>query len=1724
MTASAFLCGLQATTMAQESASAVTLPFSCDFENGTEGWTFLQSTASPNHWYRGNSVDGNDTYCLYISNDEGASNSYDGSPTAVSHAYFTVDIETAGEYLLDFRYVCEGEGQYDYLRVALLDEAPVTDEQITSGTQYSGDDHWTEMSLAFSVESPGTKYVVFSWRNDGSGAYGGAAIDDVAFRINDCPAPTDFAAEAIAYDQVRLSWEPYPGFESSVQEYRIQYRQGVSAAWMDAGTVAGDQTSFVVEGLSENTLYYFRIMSWRSEESHSNWTDGNCSARTPYSCPAPANVTGSENTADGTYELQWETDAARSLLYYRLAGEEEWTGVEVTGTTYAIPVQKGNVYQARLRSLCGEGDTSVQYSETYEFQTACDMVSVPYVERFEEDSWSGSYLTCWTILNVNGDEGVFGFGEGAGMSGSGCARYRYSLSNAADDYLISPRIDLTGVANATASFYVRAHSASYPEKYSVLLSTTTPEAESFTTVLSEETELASTEYEMKAFDLSAYQGEQVYIAIRVTSAANRYYLYVDDFMVTTCPVPYDIALSEEAGALSESSAKVAFASSSNDNTFEYRIAGTDEWTVLENQISPVSLTDLIANTTYEVRIKSVCGEDESPYSAVFSFSTPCAPVAFPFSSDFSAYGEGSIPDCWTIIYERGSTLWELEETSTGMSLVYEGANQQVCEISTPVINLSGAIRDRLELELSYTGPYTTGGTSPMAYLFFSTDNGITWDSIEGYPMVETILTTINIPLGSLVGDAPTVRFMLRGVGNSSYYSGFRIYEFNVQHSPICFPPVNVVVEDIEAHRAVISWTEPENGDPQYYRLAYYPEEESGSPVEVQTTGRETQYELTSLEQHTTYTVALSTMCSTEGSEDTAFVFQTPYSCPAPTGLHSTLVETTRLGIAWEGSGGPFEVDYRATSSAEWIPAGTVEENQTVIEGLEPATMYDIRVRVICAEDDSSLYATLSVATPCEAEAVPYEETFESANPETDLPLCWTYQWLSNVSSQQHWTLHDGEAQSGESALRFNAYNLGSGSSSLAISPALLFEEGSVYTLDFWVFRDPRCTSSTNYQLEGVKVFVGPTYDTADALLVDYIHGNRNLPPAIPESASDDSWFHYSYTLTDIAGSNFVLLYGISEYGYDIYIDNLRISPVYETEIALAELAGLPRAVPAEFPVQVSVLNNGISDFAGNVEIAYSVDGGERVTETLAFPEDAPLYPGTPYDYVFSAKAEVTEAGSHTVEIALAKEDDPVQDNNTLETTLTAYDPVSLPYENLFDGSAPQGSYAVSVDGNADGERWNVLGGYEALQIYAEGDGDAMDDDWYTPGIAMPACVLDYSFAYGALDAGKVGKMEVSLVKDFGDTSALFRLVLDSIVDEAEEIHGSVFVREAGNYMFRFHAFSDAGQSGLSVSNLQVGGNLMMFREIHAEICSGDTYPFGGRDLSQSGIYYDTVEVADAGMPDTLLVLDLQVNPSYEFELEETICAGDTLRIGGEAYTESGQYTISLETATGCDSIYHINLRVQEPYFFELDTAICEGTSIEFGGVTYTEAGEYTETYESVDGCDSTYHLVLAINPLPEPPVVELLEPDSQEIPPFLEAATPEDSVRWYLDEEWIAEALGKQYTPVENGTYYATAVNGCGESEPSNEVVVTHIVGVEGLADADAPKVYPNPVTDNLYVRAQQDILLVRMYAQSGKMVMEAEGSSLPEMSLPVDYLSAGTYILKVRTTAGWFTYKVVKQ
>ena len=1595
--------------------TGVSLPYSCDFETGAADWQFAQAEDYPNHWYRGQGAVGNDTYCLYVSSDGGVSNSYENS-TGWVHAYLPVNFETAGEYDVSFRYSSEGEGNYDYMRVALLDEAPVAGAEVSSSYQYSKQLEWTQTTLTFTVSNPGIQYLTFTWHNDMSTSNHAAAIDDVQIKA--------------------------------------------------------------------------------------------------VSCSAPVNVVVSAN--DNDYVVSWETPAPTSLLEYRIATEENWNAIIASGTSQTLPeLESGTPYVVRVRAICGEGDSS-RYSAENTFMSSCGLISLPYLESFEASSWNNGFLTCWTIIDGNGDGKTFVMNASSGVNESACAEYSYASNNKANEWLISPQIDLTGKSTAGMSFQIKAYSSSSPEKYMVLASTSGFDTSSFTHILQDEEEITETEYVLKSFDLSEFAGEKIYIAIKATSEKNQYYLYIDEFEVTTCPRPSEIAIAHEDNALTSSSAKIAFTSSANDNTVEYRAEGSDAWTVLTNQTSPVELPDLSPNTSYEVRIKAICGQgDESAYSSIMTFSTPCLPSEFPYIENFSSYEDGDLPDCWTIEEQIGNTPWFIESNYSGSSLNYQGYNQNRCNISSPIIDITDCDRDRLELELTYSGPYAYPAITDMATLFISTDNGITYDSIEGYPMVESSKTTIHIPLKDLVGDANSVRFLIKGKGYSDAYSGFSIYAFNVQHSPICFPPTHIVVEEVEHDRSLISWTAPEQGDPQYYEASWYKEGESESAVSDQTDGLANQMELPDLEQNTTYVVELSTMCSTEASLDTVFTFLTPYSCPAPTNLSIDSVSTHSIGIHWDGNGGPFQIEYKEASASEWINYAIVDENEALIEGLTDATLYDIRVRIICAENDTSLYATVSGNTPCLPQSIPYAENFE--NGIDGMPACWSWQWTAEPGYSTPWEINNTERKEGSSSLRFYSGYLDEEYQAMAISPALEFDGSMVYTLDFWIFRDLRCTEY-GYQKESIKIFVGPNYDTTSAQLICHIHNNTDLPPVEAE-ASEDEWYHYSYTISGVDGDNFLLFYGIPEYRYNMYIDDLKITPIYETELALQEVAtAYPFAAPLEKSVSVTLVNEGISDFIGDVNLSYAWDDNEAVKEVLTFTSEAPLYPNEPYVYTFSQKSLIEATGEHSLTVSIDNTEDPIQTNNTLTETVNAYEAASLPYDNAFDGTSEQEAYAVVIDRNKDASIWAYSTANQALQISAS-QSQALNDDYYTPGIFMQKGVFDYSFQYGALDEGKLGKLEVMLVSDFSNPDTVFRLILDSIADPEAAIHGSVFVKEKGTYMLRFHAYSDAAQSGLFVSDLSLGDQ-MLVKELFAEICSNDTYPFGEQDLSQSGTYYDTIRSEEA---DTLVMLNLTVNPAYEFNISESICEGDTLRIGNQFLTEAGTHTVSLKTHTGCDSIYNINLSIKPTYLFELDTAICEGSHIVFGGKTYTESGEYTEEYISTDNCDSIYHLILAINPLPEPPVIALIDSSQNGGSVYLTATTPEDSVRWYNQEEWIEDSYGKQYTPTENGFYHATAVNSCGESDASNTIEVK-LTAAEGASLANAPAVYPNPASDNVSIRAQQDILLAQMHAQSGKLILTVEGNGSPEMTLPVNHLATGTYILKVQTSAGWFTYKIVKK
>ncbi|WP_326982867.1 choice-of-anchor J domain-containing protein [Chryseobacterium sp. MYb264] len=150
--------------------------------------------------------------------------------------------------------------------------------------------------------------------------------------------------------------------------------------------------------------------------------------------------------------------------------------------------------------------------------------------QWTEDFDSGSTLPAgWAVIDGDGGnswgiEDLFGDAQ----SGDNAAAIFYDY-NAHDDYLVTKAINVQAGISDKISFYVKSDSDYYLEDYEVLLSTTTQDQSAFTTVLQANSK-APNFWLKKTFDLSAYVGQTVYVAVHATDT-NQYILYADSFVV-----------------------------------------------------------------------------------------------------------------------------------------------------------------------------------------------------------------------------------------------------------------------------------------------------------------------------------------------------------------------------------------------------------------------------------------------------------------------------------------------------------------------------------------------------------------------------------------------------------------------------------------------------------------------------------------------------------------------------------------------------------------------------------------------------------------------------------------------------------------------------------------------------------------------------------------------------------------------------------------------------------------------------------------------------------------------------------------------------------------------------------------------------------------------------------------------------------------------------------------
>jgi gliding motility-associated-like protein len=142
------------------------------------------------------------------------------------------------------------------------------------------------------------------------------------------------------------------------------------------------------------------------------------------------------------------------------------------------------------------------------------------------------------------------------------------------------------------------------------------------------------------------------------------------------------------------------------------------------------------------------------------------------------------------------------------------------------------------------------------------------------------------------------------------------------------------------------------------------------------------------------------------------------------------------------------------------------------------------------------------------------------------------------------------------------------------------------------------------------------------------------------------------------------------------------------------------------------------------------------------------------------------------------------------------------------------------------------------------------------------------------------------------------------------------------------------------------------------ICQGETYSFGGNNLTTAGTYTETFQTISGC--DSTVNLTLVVNPTFSSSTNLDICQGTTTQFYGQTLSTSGTYSHALQAVNGCDSIVSINLTVNPVFSSSSSLTICQGTTTQFYGQTLSTSGTYSHTLQAVTGCDSIVTLNLTV--------------------------------------------------------------------------------------------------------------------------------------------------------------------
>lgn len=247
-----------------------------------------------------------------------------------------------------------------------------------------------------------------------------------------------------------------------------------------------------------------------------------------------------------------------------------------------------------------------------------------------------------------------------------------------------------------------------------------------------------------------------------------------------------------------------------------------------------------------------------------------------------------------------------------------------------------------------------------------------------------------------------------------------------------------------------------------------------------------------------------------------------------------------------------------------------------------------------------------------------------------------------------------------------------------------------------------------------------------------------------------------------------------------------------------------------------------------------------------------------------------------------------------------------------------------------------------------------------------------TYAWHGQSISKAGTYEAFEPGGANGCDMVYRIVVDQIVPEQKSASQTVCYGEPVIFNGKTYTNLPVGPQTLQDTIKSVGDcdsvylklNLTVGQRYYDSIvvteCNKYVWAVNGNTYNHSGIYREEMATVDGC--DSVCVLNLTINPSYEFnETYDILNTQLPFTIHEFTYTAAGTYDREFVSVAGCDSIYHISLNVHELQLPRDTTtaAICAGATYTWQGNNYTAGGWYSVTEN--DGVNDVAIHVLHLN-------------------------------------------------------------------------------------------------------------------------------------------------------------------